>query len=198
MELGPSGFPFENFISEMLQEKGFETKVGEKIKGRCAEYEIDVIAYNENKLLMVEAKFHNALGVKTDLKTVLYIKARYDDIKGELYDYGGERKPFKENWIITNTKFTVSAIKYGRCNEMTMVGWNYPQKGSLQDLIDDSGLHPLTCLETLSAKQKDTLLRKGIVLCRKLKNDYDTMKSVGLNNEKIKEVEKEIDIVCKL
>jgi len=35
----------------------------------------------DDKHIFVEAKFHNRLGVKTDLKVALYVKARFDDLK---------------------------------------------------------------------------------------------------------------------
>jgi len=79
LDLGPSGFPFEKFIGEILREKGFKVINNLLIKGRCAEHELDVLAYNENKLITAEAKFHNSLGVKSDLKTALYVKAKFDD-----------------------------------------------------------------------------------------------------------------------
>lgn len=41
---------------------------------------------------MAEAKFHNELGIKSDLKVVLYVKARFDDLKENVYMYGKERK----------------------------------------------------------------------------------------------------------
>jgi hypothetical protein len=197
LELGPSGFPFENFVSEILKEKGFTTKVDIFLKGECAEHEIDVIAYNENKLIMVEAKFHNEHGIKSDLKTVLYIKARFDDIKPVTFNYGRERT-FDENWIMTNTKFTKNAVGYGKCKNMTLIGWNYPRNGSLQDMIEDSGLHPLTCLNSLSQKQKKELLKRGVVLCRKLKDNNQELESLGIKREKINQINKEIALVCGL
>ncbi|TSC60996.1 MAG: ATP-cone domain-containing protein [Parcubacteria group bacterium Gr01-1014_107] len=197
LELGPSGFPFEDFVSEILREKGFTTEVDVTLKGECAKHEIDVVAYNENKLMMVEAKFHNELGIKTDLKTILYVKARFDDIKPLTFNYGGVRA-FNENWIITNTKFTESTIGYGKCKNMIMIGWNYPGKGNLQDMIEDSGLHPLTCLSSLSQRQKGELLRKGIVLCRKLKDNYQELESLGIKKGGVDEVNKEIGLVCGL
>src|SRR3989344_4295584 len=58
MELGPSGFPFEDFVAEIFRAKGFEAKTGQVVKGFCVEHEIDVVAWNEEKLIMVEAKLH--------------------------------------------------------------------------------------------------------------------------------------------
>ncbi len=197
LALGPSGFPFERFIAELLKEKGYQTLVGEIIRGRCVEHELDVIAFNENKLVAVEAKFHNEHGVKSDLKVALYVQARFEDLSFKEFNYGHLRK-FDENWLITNTKFTKSALEYGRCVGINMIGWNYPKKGNLQDMIEDSGLHPLTCLETLSQRQKIEILKSGEVLCKKLHNNEELLKSVGLSKEKIGEVRQEINLVCEI
>jgi hypothetical protein len=62
MELGPTGFPFEIFIAELLKKEGFKTKIGEIIKGHCVNHEIDVIAEKENLFYMIECKFHNQPG----------------------------------------------------------------------------------------------------------------------------------------
>src|SRR3989344_5997204 len=81
MELGPIGFPFEDFVAEIFRAKGFEAITGQVVKGFCTEHEVDVVAWNDKKLIMVEAKFHNEMGTKSDLKVVLYIKARFDDLR---------------------------------------------------------------------------------------------------------------------
>jgi len=60
----------------------------QKVRGKLVEHEIDVVAWNEEKLIMVEAKFHNQLGVKTDLKVILYVKERFDDLSAVTFDYG--------------------------------------------------------------------------------------------------------------
>jgi len=182
-DLGPSGFPFEDFIADILREKGFEALTGQMILGGCVEHEVDVVAWNENKLIMAEAKFHNELGIKSDLKIALYVKARMDDLQGNVYFYGKERH-VDEGWLITNTKFTTTAIHYAECKGLTLVGWNYPQKGNLQDMIIDSGLHPLTCLTSLSSASKKILLGRGIVLCKALKEDPSILLSLGINEEK--------------
>ncbi|WKZ26722.1 MAG: restriction endonuclease [Candidatus Paceibacterota bacterium] len=197
LALGPSGFPFEKFIAEILKEKGYQTLVGEIVTGQCAEHELDVLAFNENKLIAIEAKFHNEHGIRSDLKVALYVQARFEDLLQKEYDYGGKRK-FNENWLITNTKFTSSAFKYGKCKGMTMIGWNYPKEGNLQDMIEDSGLHPLTCLTTLSQKQKIEALKSGEVLCKKLHNNEGLLKSIGISGEKMDEVKREINLVCEI
>ena len=44
MELGPSGFPFEDFVAEIFRAKGFEAVTGQVVKGFCTSHEIDVVA----------------------------------------------------------------------------------------------------------------------------------------------------------
>ncbi len=176
MQLGPSGFPFEDFVAEILRAKGFECKTRQTVLGGCVPHEVDVVAYNEKKLIMVEAKFHNELGIKSDIKVALYIKARFDDIRENVFNYGRDNRKVTDSWLITNTKFSSTAIHYGECNNMTLIGWNYPEHGSLQDMIESERLHPLTCLTTLSDTEKKKLLESGVVLCSNIKSDPEVLK----------------------
>jgi hypothetical protein len=190
-ELGPSGFPFEDYIGSVLKEKGYEVKTDEIVMGGCVSHEVDVVAWNENKLIMAEAKFHNEIGLKSDVKVALYVKARMDDLKEVMHDYGRPRH-LDEGWLITNTKFTDTAIRYAECKGLKLIGWNYPKKGNLQEMIEDSGLHPLTCLTHLSGSQKRMLLSREIVLCRTLIEDPSILKSIGFSDAKAKLVYDEI------
>ena len=191
MDLGPTGFPFENFVAEIFRAKGFEAETDQMLLGECVPHELDVVAWNENKLIVVEAKFHNELGMKSDLKVALYIKARFDDLKGNLYDYGGKRK-IDESWLITNTKFSKQAIHYAECKNMKLVGWNYPEKGNLQELIEDAGLEPITCLRSISLPDKRVLISYGVILCKQAIENPDIVLQTGIHQEKIKAMMEEI------
>lgn len=138
MELGPSGFPFEDLVAEILKAKGFEVLTRQIVLGGCVPHEMDVVAWNKKKLIMVEAKFHNESGTKSDLKVALYVKARMDDLKNNVFNYGGGDRKITESWLVTNTKFSSTAIHYGVCQNLVMIGWNYPEKGNLQDLIEEN------------------------------------------------------------
>lgn len=192
MDLGPSGFPFEDFIAEIFRYKGFETETGKIVRGFCVEHEIDVIAWNSEKLIMVEAKFHNELGIKSDLKIALYVKARFDDLRKMTFKYGKERQ-LDEGWLITNTKFTSTAIEYGSCQGgLKMIGWNYPPVGNLHDMILESKLHPITCLISLNGREKKELLDKGVVLCKSIIENPDLLIPLGFNTAKSQKVIEEI------
>lgn len=178
MELGPTGFPFEDFIAEVLKAKGFTCETRQTLMGGCVPHEVDVVAYNAKKLLIAEAKFHNELGTKSDLKVALYVKARFDDLRDNVYDYGGEDRKITDAWLITNTKFSSTAIHYGECQNLTMIGWNYPEKGNLQDMIEEEVLHPITALSTLSKGDKRLLIEKSIVLCSTIKEKPEVLHEV--------------------
>lgn len=178
MDLGPSGFPFEDFIAEVLKTQGLTCVTRQTVLGGCVPHEVDVVAYNDKKLIMVEAKFHNELGTKSDLKVVLYMKARFDDLRENVFDYGGKGRAITDAWLITNTKFSTTAIHYGVCKNLTMIGWNYPEKGNLQDMIEKENLHPITCLSSLSQSDKRTLLGSGVVLCSMIKKNPKLLKQI--------------------
>jgi hypothetical protein len=178
MELGPSGFPFEDFVAEVLRAKGYECVTRQTVLGGCVPHEMDVVAWNEKKLIMIEAKFHNELGIKSDLKVVLYIKARFDDLKENVFSYGGRDRKITDSWLVTNTKFSSTAIHYAECKDMTLIGWNYPEKGNLQDMIEEEGLHPITCLTTLGGEEKKKLLASGVVLCSSVKGKPGLLQTI--------------------
>ncbi|MES2213321.1 MAG: ATP cone domain-containing protein [Patescibacteria group bacterium] len=197
MDLGPSGFPFEDFIAEIFKYKGYEAITGQIVRGFCVEHEVDVVAWNEKKLIMVEAKFHNQLGIRSDLKIALYVKARFDDLRQMKFKYGakqgGAERDLDEGWLVTNTKFTSTAIEYGSCQGgLVMIGWNYPPHGNLHDMILEAKLHPLTCLTALDGIHKKLLLDKGVVLCKTITENPDLLASIGVDDETSKRVIDEI------
>ena len=190
MELGPSGHPFESLIGSVMETKGYAVKVATTVKGFCVNHEVDVLASKDNILRIIEAKYHNTLGVKSDVKVILYVHSRFTDIERESKKGGSLIK--HEPWIITNTKFTSDAIKYGECSKINLVGWNYTHDGNLQDLIEESGLHPISSLLSLSRAQKNFFLQKGIVLCRDLENEPALLKSLGISFSKSDSILREI------
>ncbi len=135
MHIGPTGFPFEKLVGKIFAEKGYQVATDQIVMGKCIPHEVDVVAYNDKELIMCEAKFHNELGTKSDVKVALYIKARFDDLSHGTFDYGRPGRKLDEGILITNTKFSTTAIRYGACENLRMIGWNYPEKGNLNDLI---------------------------------------------------------------
>jgi hypothetical protein len=197
MALGPTGFPFERFLGEILKTQGFKVKTGIVLYGFCVSHEVDVLASRDDKHIFVEAKFHNRLGVKTDLKVALYVKARHDDLrKVHKLKEGANTPIIHEGWLVTNTKLTSKARQYGRCSGLKVIGWNYPKEGNLQDMVLRSGVHPISILTTLSQKRKKILFDMGVVLCKDLKKHKDLLKQLGINDKGIADVMDEVSLLC--
>lgn len=195
-ELGPSGLPFENFVGKLLEKQNYKVEVSKYMLGKCAiRHEIDVFATKNHSQILVECKFHNKQGLKTTIQKALYVKARFDDIT-EKYINSPKQTPSYSCWFVTNTRFTSKAIKYGKCRSITMISWAYPHKKGLKDLIDSQGLHPITCLSSISKATKLFLLKAGIVLCSELKQNVLLLRKLKLGKEKIKRVLQESWEIC--
>lgn len=196
-ELGPSGFPFERFIAEIFKEKGYQAVTGQIVLGACVPHEVDVVAWTDTELIMIEAKFHADYGTRSDLKVALYIKARFDDLKNNTYRYGlpaHSTQPGRHittGMLITNTKFSSTAIQYGECVKLDMVGWNYPKRNNLHQLIEKMNLIPLTVLTTISQNEKKMFLANNIVLCKTL-NNVELLKTYNFDDLKIANLVEEI------
>lgn len=197
MQLGPSGFPFEKFIARILQDHGFKTDTDVIIPGKCVSHEIDVIAWKENQRYMIECKFHNSPGARSDVKVALYVQARFEDVQVKTKSQSDQTQVFHQPWLVTNTKFTTEAIEYGNCVGMKVIGWSHPDSGDLQSLIENSGLYPVTCLTTLSHDQIKYLLSKGVVLCKQLISDKSALQELGLPKEKENQVIDEAALIYK-
>ena len=196
MELGPSGFPFELYVSEILKQNGFEVQVGKIVEGRCVNHEVDVIAQKDNRHFMIECKYHNSSGMVCDVKIPLYIQARFQDVEARWKLIPGHAEKFHQGWVVTNTRFSEDAVQYGRCMNMNLVGWDYPPNNAIKDWIDGSGLHPVTSLTTLTQKEKQQLLDKNIVLCKTIHHNHALLQNIEINQPRLQKVLDECSALC--
>ena len=196
-ELGPSGYPFELFIAEILKHKGYKVKTGKIIYGKCVKHEVDVIAEKEDKHFIIECKFHQSAGIICDVKVPLYIHARFNDIENqEHHQTADSEKKYHQGWVVTNTRFSSDAVKYGVCAGLHLLGWDYPHKASLKDQIDEAGLYPITCLHTLTRIEKQQILDKQIVLCKDLINQESVLLKIGINQQQRSVIINEAKKLC--
>lgn len=191
MNLGPTGYPFEDYISKILDELGYTTQTRTIVQGKCITHEIDVIAEKNTVIpskVLLEAKFHNQMGIRTTVHVPMYTKARFDDCK--------EKNAFTEVWLVTNTKATTEAIAYAHCVGMKIISWSYPEGEGLRDLVEKFHLYPITALTTLSLTQKQKLLGDNIVLCRDICNNHELLDRLALSAKDKEKVIKEIEFLC--
>lgn len=196
LELGPSGFPFEKYIAELLKFKNYSTEVGTIVQGHCVSHEIDIIAINEENHLIIECKFHSDQRRFCDIKVPLYIHSRFKDVELRLKEKHPPGSRTYLGGLITNTRFSSDALQYGNCMGMFMLSWDYPLNKSLKMLIDQSGLHPITSLLTLTKNEKEQLLMSGIVLCRDLEKEKKKLQSINISELRINKIMDEVKSIC--
>lgn len=190
MELGPTGFPFEKFMGRILERMGYQVETGILVQGKCVQHEVDVVARKNNEMLMLECKFHSDSAAKSGVQVPLYIHSRFQDIKAVWEKEFGTHIKYRGG-VATNTRFSEDAEKYGICAGLWMISWDFPAGNSLKNFIDRTGLHPLTSLISLTKKEKQFLLEKGIVLCSELENNVNSLRDAGLTENRIKKVLRE-------
>tara|TARA_R110001592_G_scaffold281583_4_gene549161 strand:+ start:580 stop:1428 length:849 start_codon:yes stop_codon:yes gene_type:complete len=195
-ELGPTGFPFERFISELLEYSGYKTDVGQILQGKCVKHEIDVVAHKDNKTSLIECKFHNEQGLNCNVKIPLYINSRYKDVKTHWDTNPKKDTTLTEGWVVTNTRFTEDAIQYGRCCGLYLLSWDYPNNDGLKDRIDRLSLYPITVSTLLTNREKQFLLSRDIVLCRQLIHDKFYLDHLGVSEVRKKKILDEITQLC--
>ena len=200
MELGPTGFPFEVYVSEILKAQGFQTEVGTHLVGKCVNHEVDIIAKKatgpedslaqRDKKIFVECKFHNRAGTKSEVHVSLYTKARFDDLKA--------KHQFSRALLVTNTKITSDALSYALCEGIDVMSWTYPDDASLRELVEKYKLYPITQLSFLSSSQKQELLEKDVVLIKQICADPSLLDNISLPPNKRNQILEEAKAVCNL
>lgn len=193
--LGPTGFPFEDFLGRIFEAEGYKTKARLILKGKCATHEIDLAAYSPSHSFIAEAKFHARPGIKSDLQVAMYSYARYLDLQATRICKDDTCGIISLS-VITNTKFTEAATKYAACTGIKLVSWDSPKNESLHAKIDRYGTYPVTVLTHLTTAQKQRLLSEGVILCSEvLKNPY-RLSNLGLSSRKIDAVLNEVRVLC--
>lgn len=193
--LGPTGFPFEDFLGKIFEAEGYTTKRRLVLRGKCAVHEVDLAAYSPSETFIAEAKFHAKPGIKSDLQVAMYSYARYLDLQSARigkHDTNG----IVALYLITNTKFTNAAIKYAECSGIKLLSWDYPKHDSLHKKIERLGTYPITVLTHLSTGQKQYLLQHGFILCSDISKNPSVLHELGLPKQKFDAVLHEASSLC--
>ncbi|WP_163517447.1 ATP cone domain-containing protein [Gelidibacter japonicus] len=195
-ELGPTGYPFERFISAILKYSGYDTTVGKIMQGQCVRHEIDVVAEKNGMTTLIECKFHTEQGRNCNVKVPLYIASRFKDVKMH-WDTKRHETKLEAGWVVTNTRFTKDAIQYGNCIGLYLLSWDYPNNDGLRNRIDRLGLYPITVSTLLTNREKQFLLSRDVVLCRDLIDDLFFLDHLGISETRKSKIQNEIKMLCK-
>jgi len=182
MNLGPHGFSFEEYFSQILKEYGYETTTNNYIKGKVVIQEVDIIAKKDKKVFMIEAKYHNQFGGRVKSKEAMYTYARFLDIKNSI--------KVNQPWLVTNTKCTDNAIGYSTGVGQKITAWNYPERENLRELIEKKNLYPVTVFKSVSGHVKEKLFGADILMAKDL-FEYgvnELVEKTGLRSKGVKKV----------
>lgn len=182
-ELGPAGHNFELFVSKYFEELDFRTQVSKIIQGKFVKHEIDVIAQKSQEKYFIECKFHNRYGIKNDIKTALYVKARWDDSKE-----GPEGKDLIGFYLASNTSFSLDALTYAEGVGLKLLGVNAPQESPFIEQIKRMKLYPITSLRRINKHLKNELLKNKVILAKEIPANLHILLKFGLTEEGIEDI----------
>lgn len=161
MRMGPAGYRFETYVGEILGAYGHNVLgTGMTINGKCVKHEIDLVTelISSGEKYMIECKYHNVSGLYTGLKESLYTHARFLDLAGE----------YAHEMLVCNTKLSDDARTYAKCIGQKIISWRYPPEKSLEIMIEEKGLYPITILgltkyEIASFERNNMMLVKDLI-----------------------------------
>ncbi|MDD5416636.1 MAG: restriction endonuclease [Candidatus Aenigmarchaeota archaeon] len=207
MRLGPAGFIFEELVSQILKEYGYTAKVHSLIKGGSGViHEVDIVAgkpitsksgiESGIKYYSIECKYHNAPGIYTGLKDVLYTYARFLDLQDGFKK--GYTQKFDQPWLCTNTKFSSDVISYALSKNIRLLSWDYPAGESLSKMIEDKKLYPITMLRNLDTNTQGNLAKSNIIFCKTLvETKIEKLnQKTGISIRKLKELREQAAKIC--
>lgn len=191
MLMGPAGFQFENYMARILQDYGYEIRgLREELDGKCVQHEVDIVVYSKHneKRYMIECKYHNLPGIFTGLKESLYTHARFLDLNGH----------FDKEMLVCNTKVSKEVIIYAACVGQEVLSWRYPPDQSLEKMIEEKDLYPLTLLP-LSERELAAFSSNNIMVVKDvLKADTNQLSvKTGISSERIRKLQNLITQIVK-
>lgn len=189
-KLGPTGFPFERYVGEVLKRYGFEVKINQFLPGFCLkDYEIDFVAEKRGLVYVGECKYRNLPGERVDSGDVLKNHARFLDIqKGSYFRSKKYQGREIKTMMVTNAKFTDRAKDYSHCTGIELLGWRHPKNRGLEYLIEKEKLYPVTILPSLRGYLKNIFVSEKKMLAKDILK-IDSQKFAKKFNVKIRLVE---------
>ena len=189
-ELGPTGFPFEQYLAKIFRDQGYKTQVDIQMQGECVNHEIDILLQKDGRREIVEAKFHNQNFGKTDVQVMLYTFARFLDVR--------KKNNIDGVWVATNTKLTSDAINYAKCKGIKALSWNFPQKQNIAEFVEKPKMYPITTLTDLTLAEERRFIDNGIVLASDLLkvSDEEFRTKYLIDEKRIPVIRESAELIC--
>jgi hypothetical protein len=180
---------FETFVQILLAHSGFEVTPNRLVMGRCVKHEVDAIARKDGVTYFVEAKHHVNYHTLTGLDESRIARAVLEDVT-EGFELGKSNLKIDRAMIVTNTRYSEHASRYGKCRNILQIGWSSPTDLCLQNMIEVKNLYPLSCLRDLKRETKTKLVNSGIVLLKQLFEEKPSTlaRRTGVQKETLKQI----------
>lgn len=194
-DLGPAGYYFEKWVARFFHSYGYKTMTGQLIPGLAVMHEADVIAQKDRETFWIECKFRNTVDAKISVTTPMYLLSRIKDISVREYELFGGKAMFSNGWLITNAYLTTDSIHFGEYYGIRMLSWDYPSGASIKNLVDQKALYPITCLTTITPKEKEVLLAASCIMVKDIMENEHFLDRLALSKKKRRSV---LNEVCEL
>lgn len=158
---------FEKFVQILLVHHGFEVGPSQVIRGKCIGHEVDAVAKKDGVTYFVEAKHHSNYHTPTGLDESRIARAVLEDV-AEGFLLGKSTLEIDRAMIVTNTRYSEHAKRYGKCRNILQIGWSSPKELSLQNMIEEKKVYPISCIRGLSNQTRIKLVNSGVVLIKQL------------------------------
>lgn len=144
-KMGPEGHIFEDYVGRLYELDGYQTNVSQILHGKCVQHEVDVVARQNKNIRLIECKFHNREGTRSDVTVAMYSYARFLDIQS-----ANRNLPFHyEPGLASNTKLTLDALRYAKCMNIHVLTVELPKGGSIMDRAISQNAYPISTLTEL-------------------------------------------------
>jgi hypothetical protein len=187
---------FERFVQILLREHGYEVTPNRIVRGKCVEHEVDAVARKNGETYIVEVKHHYNHHTPTGLDASRIARAVFEDVT-EGVKLGFNNLKIDGAMIVCNTKLSDHAKRYTQCRKIRHIGWSSPPDHSLQDMIEEKKLYPITYLKGLNTTTREKLASAGIILLKQLtaKNIGELRRETGIPRETLVSMIKEAKMI---
>ena len=186
---------FEVFVQVLLAHSGFEVSPNMILAGKCVEHEVDAIAKKGGVTYFVETKHHVNYHTLTGLDESRIARAILEDVT-EGFEVGSCDLKIDRAMIITNTRYSEHARRFGKCRNIIQIGWNSPADLSLRSMIEENNLYPISCLRGLKRETKSKLINSGTVLMKQLLDEKPSTlaRKTGVPKETLEQIIRKAEI----
>ena len=87
-------------------------------------------------------------------------------------------------------------MQYGKCIGLKLISWDYPENDGIKDKVDRSGIHPVTCLTTLTSREKKALIELDKILCIDLCNNPNLLQKIDVSEKRHQKILDEAFDLC--